>query len=280
MPNKPKQYEIIRTSMDGQEVLGTMINKKKYYFLADLKRLYGTKFMPYLPTNPISLRIPVSGNSQTRQLVNVSDFKDGFRKYKQATKEKDESKLKWVKKDAPAKKKHIAEQLDMCFESSTAPKHTNTTEIVLSHKGKEAALVPVETLTIPKLSLDTPVTIIPTTVQASDEASILEDRWKALRSEIFNIMKNHVVHVHGGHKMKNVEKNKLFDKHGKDYYTKAYQEFDGRLAKAHNTNIEGIKKMGFNKGSKNYMNIIQEKGLLEEFKRVVISLYGLDEIPM
>jgi hypothetical protein len=121
---------------------------------------------------------------------------------------------------------------------------------------------------------------VPTVVEAFNDALILKDRWKALRSEICSIMKNHVIQVYGDHKMKSVEKNKLWDKHSRDYYTEAYQEFDRMLARAHNTNIAGLKKMGFNKGTGNYMNIIQEKGLLEEFKRVVISLYGLDEIPM
>jgi hypothetical protein len=92
-------------------VRGTILHKRKYYFLADLKKLYGSKFVTYLPAEPISLRIAVAGNSQTRQLVNVSEFKDSFRKYKKTQ----TSKTATVKAVEKKPKKTIATQLEMNF---------------------------------------------------------------------------------------------------------------------------------------------------------------------
>lgn len=297
---KNKQLEITRTIMDGQEVLGTVLNKRKYYFLADLKKLYGTKFMTYLPTNPIALRIAVSGNSQTRQLVNVSDFKASFRSYKQALKAKFKDHKQPTKgvREKPSKTEIKAaacdpRQLDMLFEPQDCTKTTRTTSEALVVKTPtklpEVSLTVVSEIpkahinspvlvakesNIPKLSIENPIPIVSTVVDSFNDVMILERRWKAIRSEVCKIMRAHVVRTHAPRNSTRSETNKLWDKHSKDYYTKAYKKFDKQLAMALNTDITGLIRMGYGRENRNYMDVIQEKGLLEEFKQVVIDLYG------
>jgi len=103
---------------------------------------------------------------------------------------------------------------------------------------------------------------------------ILERRWKAIRSEVCKIMRTHAMRAHAPRNSTRAQMGKLWDKHSKDYYTKAYKQFDKQLALALKTNITGLINMGYGKANRNYMDVIQEKGLLEEFKQVVIDLYG------
>jgi len=300
MTTKTEKFEITRTIIDGQEVLGTVLNKRKYYFLADLKKLYGTKFMTHLPTTPISRRIAVSGNSQTRQLVNVSDFKASFRSYKQALKAKfkDHKQPTKVVKKTSSKTETKAtacdpRQLAMCFELQDCAKTTRTTAEALTvktpTKPQAVSLAVVAEIpkacinspvlvaresNIPKLSIENPIPIVPTVVDSFNDVMILERRWKAIRSEVCKIMRTHVVRTYAPRNSTRAQNNKLWDKHSKDYYTEAYKKFDKQLALALKTNITGLIRMGYGRANRNYMDVIQEKGLLEEFKQVVIDLYG------
>ena len=78
----PAKNNITRDIIKGTEIRGVTVNKRKYYFIGDLVKTYGSGFISCLPSPPISLRITDGGNSQMRRLVNVTDFKSTIRSTK------------------------------------------------------------------------------------------------------------------------------------------------------------------------------------------------------
>lgn len=243
-----KNYDITRSMLDGQEVRGTVLNKRKYYFLADLKRLYGSRFIPYLPANPISLRISVSGNSQMRQLVNVSEFKDGYRKYKQAAQP--------AKNTTTAKRvvKLIAPQLEFPFEAPEAPKEVKSS------------------------SGPTNTRIAPVVTKEEDE-DVLQFRWKTIRMNINKLIADY------SEKQLQLENVPARNKEAalkariiKNYW-QAYEEFDKSLAADAGVDIEKLASHGLGmvhrgKGKK-YLDILQSKRLLQYLETVVERLFKL-----
>lgn len=240
MTTKNKQYEITRTILDGQEVRGTVLNKRKYYFLSDLKKVYGTKFISYLPTNPITLRISVAGNSQTRDLVNVSEFKDSFRKYKQSQPVKKTS----APKTAHTGKKHNAVQLELGFTKPEPPAQP------------AAAAAPV----------------------ANAESDALAFRAKTVRANINKTIEAYSRKEVAELDNIDVDQAAELKKHIVKNYLKAYDQFDIGLAATNNITVKmlgdhGLGVKGRSNGRK-YLDTIQSKGLLEYLAEVVEHMFG------
>ena len=87
MTTKIQAQKIVEhTNINGHDVRTTMLNKRKFYFLKDLYAAYGKSVVDRLNVQKTTLRFVAEGSSQLRGLVNVSEFKDALRKYKENNK--------------------------------------------------------------------------------------------------------------------------------------------------------------------------------------------------
>jgi hypothetical protein len=265
-----KEENATITIIDGQEVRGHIHNKRKYYYLSDLKNLYGKKFMSYMEESPLSKRVPYRGNSQMRQLINVLVFREAFKKYKEANQAKKKGSTKADKPSKALTKKHIAAQLDMCFETKSQygkvyakPCEPVAPAMMIKTLGRAALTdeIPMEHPHIPIVAKD-------------DTSDIVKRRWKSMRGEIARVMREHAVATYGHTEMTKDEQLKLWDVHYLEYYTNAYKAFDKKLCEAFNVNLPTLMRMGYVATDNNYVDVIQGKGQLEEFRTVVYELYG------
>jgi hypothetical protein len=258
MTTKTEKFEITRTIIDSQEVRGTFVGKRKYYFLADLKSLYGSKFIAYLPTEPISRRIAVSGNSQMRDLVNVSEFKDGFRKYNKERDSKNKQKLESVRGTAPSIAKPektkglklgrtIAPQLEMLFESTEPKQPTVSVNVSLPCRPLEVANFHTE------------------------EKAVAEARWRSVRRDI-----NKTISLYTEKKLPKASEETIKEAILRNYGL-AYDEFDKVIAKDHCIPVEDLAKYGLGLGKRGkanaYINIIEKNGWIDWMQTATNNLF-------
>jgi hypothetical protein len=203
--------------------------------------------MTYLRTSPINKRLSYLGNSQLRQLVNVLEFKEAF---KQTNKAKKEVSVKVSKPQKAITKKHIAEQLDMCFEPNT--QYTSA----------------------PVTAVKTFGTAKPIDLTAVPAAPVMTNR--EIRDEIINIFKNYLTNTYApGSDNNTAVRAKLLNNHGYDLYKKCYEALDLEMMNEFKVDKQGLKKLGYrNMPGKKYIDVLEEKGQLWWLLKVATQKYA------
>lgn len=74
-----KKDTITLNTVKGNTVRSININKRKYYFVSDLTKIYGRGFVSKLPNATLLRRVNDGVTNQERRLVNVTEFKDTLR---------------------------------------------------------------------------------------------------------------------------------------------------------------------------------------------------------
>lgn len=236
---------IIRDIVKGTEIRGVTVNKRKYYFVGDLVKTYGSSFLSSLPSPPISMRIADGGNSQTRRLVNVTDFKNTIRSKKASVKP---SALKLRTSSSPACKKIIARQMELPLSEKPVKPIGNVSKL-------------------PLVEIKDPVVNDITTARANMLKSDIKHWCKKFSDAQVKKLKLTA---------SDLEKTDR-SVYRETYYT-MYQEFDRVLSVALKVSVYGLADFGFGKtfrkAGMNYLDVVEKNGMLELLHTVARSLFS------
>jgi hypothetical protein len=259
---KTKQ-DVVISYYKGKAIRSHTHLNKKYYLQSSLVNTWGVRFIPHLIEEVISKRLTDLGNSQNHNLIRALDFKQAFNKLEALDKPKKKASSEagtGSKTHSVNTTKHIATQLDMCFEPSKTREQRTT----------EATLYTSALQTTPLKSLGDAVVCSLPTVSSAPTLSNQE-----IRNEIEHIFKNYLANKYAAGSNNELTRNKLYKEHRYTLYTKCYEVSDVELMRRFNVNKQGLKNMGYRqRPGKNYIEVLEEKGELGSLLKIAEDLYG------
>lgn len=260
---KTKQ-DVVISHYRGKAIRSHTHLKKKYYLQSSLVNIWGSRFIPHLIEEVISKRLTDLGNSQKHNLIRALDFKQAFNKLEalDKTKKKASNGASTDSKTSSVNTtKHIATQLDMCFEPSKTREQRTTA----------ATLYTSALQTTPLKSLGDAVVVcsLPTVSSVPTMSN------PEIRNEIEHIFKNYLANKYAAGSNNTLTRNKLYKEHRYTLYTKCYEVSDVELMRRFNVDKQGLKNMGYRqRPGKSYIDVLEEKGELGSLLNIAENLYG------
>jgi len=259
------QNKIEKITVDGVDLRSVDINKKKYYYLNDLIKIYGGGFRKNLPSNPIHVCTGEGHDVRYRYLVSSADFKEALTK---------SQKLKRNSMPYPVRKPVAVKataayveapqmELDLPFSEPT------TDDIPMDFVNAESA-APQPVTALPEVKR---YEISASPKKAADKP--LQAKQISLKAEIWNLC------VCNGQKI-GFEKGMTFEEIlvsplTGEAYSFLYKEFDKELKKKFP--LQQIKDWGlcnyYSKSSNvTYTAAIENAGLLPALREKAVELYA------
>lgn len=206
----------INKFINGKEIRAAIVDKRKFYFVSDLIKVYGSGFINNLPTAPIVVRLTANGNSQTRRLVNVMEFKTALKQGKKTPTKRSYNKIKKV----------MAEQMELPLS-----KAKEEAPVVVDQFMDEVRLEEAQTTSTPTAATHQEEHMDASVEDSGDKInSFHKARMNMLKSDIYNWCRAAAAREEKVRNVPKEESAKVGEDIRREVYHIVYQEFDRVLA--------------------------------------------------